>query len=121
MASRNPHAVQHLLDCNACKKSYSAERRSSLMSCGYEAPIEGSPRWKHEGYRGGAPSTCVGYLCGLPDVVQISRRRLHWERGNAADVQDERERVLIEELVIQSNQAEGWSIRKRAEESKAGR
>lgn len=81
------------------------------MACGYEAPIEDAPRWKHPGYDGADPSCCVGYLIRQPDVVSISRLKLHWDRGAAPGRLDARTSLLVEEMEIQSNAASGYSQR----------
>lgn len=121
-ASRDRDSVAHLLDCEKCKSNYSAEERRRIMSCGFEIDSVAdqtqdiAPRWNHPGYGGADPSCCAGYLIRQPDVIAISRLKLHWP---AAPVRDQRARVLVEELEIQSNAAQGYAQREAAAKIRA--
>lgn len=59
---------------------YAPDQRQ-WMACGYEPARAGAVAWVHGGFDGDAPTTCPGYTCKLPDVVEVSRVRAHWKVG----------------------------------------
>lgn len=86
MARRDVVAVSRFFNCDACKMTSTPEQRQSI-GCGYEPPApESMPVriWDHPA-RAEAPddkpTLCVGYVCGLPEVVEASRAQLHWSKG----------------------------------------
>lgn len=40
--------------------------------------------WDHEGRDDAPPTTCAGYTCALPEVIEVSHARLHWSKGALA-------------------------------------
>jgi len=64
-------------------------QRQSL-ACGFEPPPPPSVRvqaWDHPDRekRPGEdkePPICPGYLCHLPEVIEIARAHLHWSKGS---------------------------------------
>ncbi len=77
---RDPASVKHLSDCGNCMKNVDQQSRQ-LIGCGYEPPSEHASPWMHEGFEGDRPSVCVGYSTTLPELIEISRARLHWGKG----------------------------------------
>lgn len=57
------------------------------MGCGWELKHPTMPAcpWTHAGYTDDAPTTCAGYTTKLPEVIEINRARLHWNKGSARD------------------------------------
>lgn len=85
--------MRFLSDCAGCMAANSREIRQS-MGCGFEPPIEIVERWEPEG-REPRPGeldedgrelvpTCPGYVCKLPDVLEVARARVHWQKNAAA-------------------------------------
>lgn len=80
-----PHAVAHLVDCDGCKQSYTAEERQR-MGCGWEPRIPDAVTWwPRDGLDDDPPDTCIGYLMRLPEVREAARAMIHWERGTLKD------------------------------------
>lgn len=61
-----------------------------MIGCGYLPPLPDHVRlsvWQPTpfspklGYRGPAATTCAGYVCGLPEVIEVVRARTHWTKG----------------------------------------
>lgn len=73
-------------DCEKCKACNSRQIRQH-MACGYEPPIEGALPWEHTGrkVRDDEPKICAGYVCNLPEVIEIARAHLHWSKGSLRD------------------------------------
>lgn len=79
-------------DCGKCMERTSRAQRQSL-ACGYEPASKSLPirPWDHEGrksYPGelderGVPRVqlCAGYVCNLPEVIEVARAHMHWSKG----------------------------------------
>lgn len=87
------------------------------MACGYLPPVARVHLrvWSHQGYRGPAPTVCVGYTSKLPEVIETSRARLHWSKGSlSAFTQGEQPTeslvVAIEVLDVETSQMENWVV-----------
>lgn len=92
--SPNPSegTIAHLFDCDRCKREQSKQTRQ-YMGCGYETPPADRRRvapWDH----GGRDKTgerdakgrlhlpvCAGYVCSLPEVVEVTWAHAYWEKG----------------------------------------
>jgi hypothetical protein len=89
MASRSGGDLD-IADCSKCKKMTSSERRQHL-GCGYEPPIDRvrltlwHPPSGPKGYSGPEPTMCAGYTATLPEVIETSILRAHWEKGSLRD------------------------------------
>jgi hypothetical protein len=87
MASRNGLAIG---DCDKCKQMSSREQRQSL-GCGYEPPIDRvrltlwQPPSGPKAYRGPDATMCAGYTTRLPEVIETSILRAHWDKGSLRD------------------------------------
>jgi hypothetical protein len=58
-----------------------------LVGCGYEPPAAKHlpiVAWAGLGYSGPRPTTCPGYTCNLPEVIEVARARIHWKNGAIA-------------------------------------
>lgn len=122
---RNPHSVAHLTDCGRCKRDRSKEERLAMW-CGYEQQPENPPApgevWTHEGYDRdafGAPTTCPGYACSLPAVIDVARLMPHFENGTIVDRCGGHVPAItydrIDLLSAQENAAHAWHLRKVSE------
>lgn len=76
-----------LNDCERCMQANDRLTRQTL-GCGYEQPLAGEMLpfldvWKPEGMKPTKdfPSVCAGYTVRLPEVIEIARARVHWEKG----------------------------------------
>lgn len=96
------------------------------MRCGYEPePSERlrpfAKAWQHQAYESmtdenGHPipvSTCPGYTCSLPEVLEVTRARVHWTKGQLAlftHGEQPSENLLrgIEILDGESHRVEAW-------------
>lgn len=102
------------------------------LGCGFEpAPAAGIPvaPWGPSrsklGYRHGteeqpSPSMCAGYLVHLPEVIEASRARVHWNKGAIVPFCDggrptEPLLVAIEVLESECNAFEHWALTKVAD------
>jgi hypothetical protein len=78
-----PGAVEMFTDCEACMRANPPEIRKGL-ACGYLPPVATSELTaaggRPDGFRG-EMTTCIGYTTKLPEVIETSRARLHWEKG----------------------------------------
>lgn len=87
MASRNDLAIA---DCTKCKQMNTSERRQYL-GCGYEPPIDRvhltlwQPPNGPKAYHGPDATVCAGYTTRLPEVIETSILRAHWENGSLRD------------------------------------
>jgi hypothetical protein len=86
-ARSRPGAVELFQDCEKCMKANPPEIRQT-MACGFlPAPSSSMPvtpggqpdGFKHE------MTTCIGYTTRLPEVIEVSRARLHWDKGTLRD------------------------------------
>lgn len=104
-----------LSDCEKCMQSTTRLTRQA-MACGYEPPAPPPMRaiaWTHDGYGGPQPSTCPGYTTRLPDVLEITRARYHWSKGNLAVFAPAPTDALligIEQLDVEIHRVEDWMI-----------
>jgi len=96
------------------------------LGCGYEPPGEGMVRpWDHPG-REIPPDeiddhgqlidpTCPGYLCGLPEVIETSHARLHWQKSQLAVYTRRTPRpeliTAITVLEIESGRCDAWDFK----------
>lgn len=69
----------------------SKETRQAL-GCGFEEsdPAIHVAPWDHPGRKGPRLETCPGYTVDLPEVQEIARLRVHWEKGALAHVLEEK-------------------------------
>jgi hypothetical protein len=51
-----------------------------FLGCGYEPQIERAQPWVPQGFDGKAEH-CAGYTSRLPQVIEVARAFLHWEKG----------------------------------------
>lgn len=78
--------MEHLDDCSGCQKSYGRDVRRS-WGCGWEHPNPSAQPWSPSSMDpqwNGDDSTCPGYTSSLPQVVEVLRARVHWEKNAAA-------------------------------------
>lgn len=69
------------LDCKTCQ-SFAGPPLRQQMGCGWLAPVENPGQvWHHNGDLGTEATVCAGYTTQLPEVMDIVRHRLHWEKG----------------------------------------
>lgn len=83
------------------------------MGCGFErSGAPGAMPWSHRGFNGDDPKTCVGYLRRLPEVHEIVRARVHWEKGTieafAGGPVDETPLALVEVFDGAVHELERW-------------
>jgi len=94
------------------------------IGCGYEPPAPiGVPvrPWDHSGRHEDRdvdpPSVCPGYSCGLPEVIEASHARMHWQKGELVSFTRKPPRpelmTAITILELESNRAEGWEARQK--------
>jgi hypothetical protein len=100
---RNRAEMAMFLDCESCMEN-NPEFVRREMGCGY---VPGAIR-KGPGPDGfeGTLTTCVGYTTKLPEVVEVSRARLWWDKGQLrewceGDDPTPALRLCIEELEAQ--------------------
>jgi hypothetical protein len=112
-----------LADCDRCMRATTRLQRQAI-GCGYEPP---APKglavgtWRHEG--DASPheqTTCPGYTTRLPDVVYVSRARLHWSMGElgtflGGEPPSEALLLALEILEVESRRAESWALANRPE------
>ncbi len=74
------------------------------MACGYEPTGPDTitiEAWKPEGYKGDRPTICAGYTVKLPEVIEVTRARMHWSKGQLeAFHREEAPQVLLMGLEI---------------------
>lgn len=58
------------------------------IGCGYEPAFEGATPWQPPmppfvrlGYKHEAPKICAAYTTRLPEVQEVARAHMHWEKG----------------------------------------
>jgi hypothetical protein len=80
-------------DCTSCMKSTPRLQRQSL-GCGFEPPPPSHiavRAWDHKDrnleqdeFENGSlkPQVCPGYVCNLPEVIEVARARMHWSKGS---------------------------------------
>lgn len=113
---RNPDAVGYLNNCERCMSDYDAPTRQS-MCCGYEPPLTGTQPWRHAGYTGPGCTTCPGYTCKLPEVVEASWARFYLNKSSLAawsdDPPTENLREAIQTLEIAQGEVDSWEAEQR--------
>jgi hypothetical protein len=50
------------------------------MGCGYLPKSDSARPWAHHGFRGEVDH-CPGYVCKLPEVIEVARAVRHWRNG----------------------------------------
>jgi hypothetical protein len=94
------------------------------MGCGYEAPLADAKPWDHIGRIPHADEldddgertlpVCPGYVCGLPEVIEISRLRQHAKMNTLGSVfrgqLSEPVVYALEQLDGESQRAEMWAL-----------
>lgn len=106
---RDRSATGWLSDCEKCMQTVPQLHRQ-VLGCGYEPPLPaGMPHevWDHEGRDGEPFTTCVGYTTKLPEVVEVSRARMHWSHGQLRESNDALDAAL-EILEIECNRVQAW-------------
>lgn len=76
-----------LNDCEKCMETTTRETRQT-MGCGFEpapvADVHVEP-WLPQGFVPDKdpkfPTTCIGYLRQLPEVLEVCRAHMHWNKG----------------------------------------
>ena len=101
-------------------QNYPAEIRQS-MRCGFEPLHPIGRAWQHVGDEsdergdGLGPDICPGYTTDLPEVIETTHARLHWEKGAlglwARGEVTEQQIQAITILEGASNSAQSWEIR----------
>jgi hypothetical protein len=105
--------MEWLNDCSACRRVNSRLVRQTL-ACGYEPePPPNIPvlawtfGWSEK------PTVCPGFTTNLPEVVEASRARLHWNKGQLAmrfgGEPTEALLLSIEVLEIEAARCQEWS------------
>lgn len=76
------NVVEYLIDCDKCMVTTERIQRQ-MIGCGWEPRNPGVcvSAWTHAGYTDARPTTCAGYTTKLPEVIEINRARLHWNKG----------------------------------------
>lgn len=93
------------------------------MGCGFELPIDGARPWSpvslDAGHRG-EYTLCPGYTTKLPEVIEVTRARLHWSKGSlpvfcGKDEPTESLVLGIEILEGAANEVQSWAMMPKAE------
>lgn len=115
-ARREPAAWRYFLDCEECMDSLNKDKRRQ-MGCGYLPAVEGvEPAGRPPGCDEKIKLTaCIGYTTKLPEVIEVSRARLWWDKGLLRDWCDGEAptpalRLCIEEMEGQSNAAMSYAM-----------
>jgi hypothetical protein len=76
-------------DCATCTAMLTTHDRQ-MIGCGFLPAMDARVRlsvWQPTpfspklGYNGPAVTTCAGYTCSLPEVIEVVRARTHWTKG----------------------------------------
>ncbi len=126
-SKRRDPTFSPIADCENCLKNVNKQSRQSL-GCAYEAPPASSipvSTWEHRGreYRHGEHddkgipivNVCPGYLVSLPEVIDVARAHLHWDKSQLAtycrgEVSDEMF-YGVETLYGASGECQAWAMR----------
>jgi hypothetical protein len=96
-----------------------SKQTRQLAGCGYEVPIPGAVPWSPASL---APkwnktvTVCPGYTTKLPEVQEVCRARLHWEKNARAFESfcegDPTEQMLAAVEILESavNEVTAWSM-----------
>ncbi len=76
---KNPDGMSLLSNCDECQRREPVQVRER-MGCGYLPPSEHARPWAHPSY-GEKVKHCPGYVCKLPEVIEVARARRHWRNG----------------------------------------
>jgi len=113
--------MTYLSDCEKCMQANPKIQRQQ-MGCGYESAIDADFVWMPEGMRlrpGETMKHCAGYTCRLPEVIEIARARVHWDKGSIESFCDGRptDAMLlgIEVLDASANELQGALMTPRSE------
>jgi hypothetical protein len=100
----------------------SADNRAQL-GCVFEpvlvqatpwSPLALNPAWKGIDGKGEPPTVCPGYTTTLPDVVEVARGRVHWQKNSLRDfcggAPNEQMLALIELLEGETNEVDRWHL-----------
>ena len=92
------------------------------MACGYEPAADGRvrltvwqpPSGKH-GYQGSDLTVCAGYTAKLPEVIEATHARAHWNQGALEQFllgHEANEDLLYAILILNGeyNALEGWAM-----------
>jgi hypothetical protein len=71
--------VAMLLDCDMCMEKNTPDIRRS-MGCGYIPGAKPAAGVRPDGYEGEV-TVCIGYSTKLPEVAEVSRARMWWDKG----------------------------------------
>lgn len=93
----------------------------SSMRCGYLPLVPDARAWRHAGddtdERGNnlGPEVCPGYTTSLPEVIETTHARLHWEKGALGIWADgpvtEQQMQAVTVLEMASGAAQGWAMK----------
>lgn len=117
-AGRDRPTVGHLLDCKKCKEMNGKQTRQAL-GCGYELPDPRVPvqPWSPAGMSSKwdtEQTVCPGYTRSMPEVVEIVRAKIHWEKGAldhfCAGLAPERVLEGVEIAASAIGEVESWRI-----------
>lgn len=97
-------------------KNTSAQIRQAI-GCGYEPHVIASTAWcpplGDKGYQWAPPKVCAGYVCNLPEVIEVAIARVHWSKGHSRIAGEEMtEDVLNGALVLEGayNDLQHWML-----------
>lgn len=82
--------MSYLVDCQKCMQANPTTQRQA-MGCGYEAPLPDAITWTPEGLKLREDERlhfCAGYTVRLPEVLEVARGRIHWDKGNLREYCD---------------------------------
>jgi len=105
---------QHL-ECKSCLRI--DKRTRQAIGCGWEEPLPSARPWAHKDMDW-TPTVCPGYTCQLPEVIDVARCYMHWDRGQLQLKVPEPSASLldaIEELKIAVGAQQLASLRSRDE------
>jgi hypothetical protein len=93
-------------ECGSCLTSQSRITRQAL-GCGYEPPAPAFVPvipWDHTGRQQLSGESqlkiCPGYVCRLPEVTEVARAHLHWDRGSLSVLTKDPSDVLIDGIEV---------------------
>lgn len=110
---RNKAEQEVFLDCERCMNDNPEFLRRS-MGCGYlPGAVRAGPG--PDGFEGEL-TTCVGYTTKLPEVIEVSRARLWFEKGQVREWCEGEAptlplRFCIEEMEAQSNACQSHAMK----------
>jgi hypothetical protein len=116
-ARSDADSVAHFTDCTRCLTMLSPSTRQAI-GCGFLPPRDDARAWVHRGADptalDGLPEVCPGYACKLPEVVEASRARLHWEKGTLRErcggEPTDATLAALEELEVAAGHCQAWTV-----------